>query len=215
MQEQATLTQKSQSLRTAQGNSDCQSFWLVFSGQIRKSQSLRTAQGNSDSLNLANFRKALADPSQSLRTAQGNSDLGVGSGVRCCAWSQSLRTAQGNSDGPGHRSEPTRTASRNPSVQLRAIRTVPSAHAPGQGGAVAIPPYSSGQFGPYRLKDGRLVEDVVSQSLRTAQGKFGPTLALRTSRASRKSQSLRTAQGNSDCGLPRLLIPGHLAGRFG
>src|SRR6185312_12807583 len=108
--------------------------------------------------------------------------------------SQSLRTAQGNSDSGGWQS---------PRTLFWQI--------------VAIPPYSSGQFGPRRGRASDTPEKTrESQSLRTAQGNSDMDLPdMKDQDGKKKSQSLRTAQGNSDRGLPRLLIPGHLAGRFG
>jgi hypothetical protein len=89
--------EKSQSLRTDQGNSDA-AFALATLLGITESQSLRTDQGNSD-WPTAIPAETFLHWSQSLRTDQGNSDIWEhGPPIEGTVSSQSLRTDQGNSD---------------------------------------------------------------------------------------------------------------------
>jgi hypothetical protein len=163
---------ESQSLRTAQGNSDITGTSRSFYWRSRRNPSvqlraIRTSSSPWDTPAYTNQRRNPSvqlrairtkdetdDPqplekSQSLRTAQGNSDDRHLIAARVTApESQSLRTAQGNSDRSRPNGRSRGRKHRNPSVQLRAIRTFLDRS---RGNViyvfVAIPPYSSGQFG--------------------------------------------------------------------
>ncbi len=109
----------------------------------QKSQSLRADQGNSDAFN-AVVGRAAKIKSQSLRADQGNSDTAKELGLSRVGLSksQSLRADQGNSDSYfQHVQAVTLQEGRNPSVLIRAIPTVAGTGGhPKSGREVAIPP---------------------------------------------------------------------------
>jgi hypothetical protein len=161
-------------------------------------QSLRTAQGNSDDIlaTILHLKPPSRNPSVQLRAIRTDWSNPMG---QTALPSQSLHTAQGNSD-----TDPRPACARSGSEKSQSLRTA-------QGNSdivclldlcrrviVAIPPYSSGQFGPKRLRASMLSLQGRSQSLRTAQGNSDASWPLPGAFCEPRSQSLHTAQGNSD-----------------
>ncbi len=206
--------QKSQSHRTAQGNSKVVQFHLPSSFLAKNpSQSHRTAHCNSKDARLHQSRdgqkadgrnptvvlRAIPSPPDPRGGASGSAVAippycsgqfqvsGDPQDIAVIDKSQSHRTAQGNSkDARLHQSRDGQKADgRNPTVVLRAIPSPPDPRGGASGSAVAIPPYCSGQFQVSGDPQDIAVIDK-SQSHRTAQGNSKNSLRLRLTSLDRR-----------------------------
>ena len=171
-----------------------------------KSQSHRTAQGNSEKRCYGWVTRRLSR-SQSHRTVQGNSEGEIASCLdENFNMSQSHRTAQGNSEAVAQRVR--HAGARDvaiPPYCSGQFRELTERSADGAEPAASQSHRTAQGNSELMVDDANLTKAILSQSHRTAQGNSESDVMREWSgsAASEESQSHRTAQGNSEHTLSR------------